>query len=93
MVLKKNECDEIIFVDRFGENTIHIVHCSDTIEEIKEDVATPYIVVEEATNFPRVHLVTDFSEDEALQQIDTYLRESEGVEESHLIGVFEVNLS
>ena len=28
-----------------------------------------------------------------VKAIDTYLRESEGVEESHLIGVFEVNLS
>ena len=92
MTLKENEQNEIIFVDKFGENSIHIIHCSETIEEIKEDVATPYIVAEEATNFARVHLVTDFSEDEALQQVDEYLREKEGLEETHLIAVFEAKI-
>lgn len=91
MTLQENEHNEIVFVDKFGENSIHIIHCSETIEEIKEDVATPYLVAEEATNHARVHLVTDFSEDEALQQVDTYLREEEGVEETHLIGVFEAS--
>jgi len=92
MTLKENKKNEIIFVDKFGENSIHIIHCSKTIEEIKEDSATPYIVAEEATNFPRIHLVTNFSEDEALQQVDEYLREKEGLEETHLIGVFECKI-
>ena len=92
ITLEQNEHNELIFVDKFGENSIHIVHCGDTIEDIKEDVATPYLVVEEATNFARVHLVTDFSEDEALQRVDEYLIEKEGLEESHLIAVFECEI-
>ena len=89
MTLKENEHNELIFIDKFGENSIHIIHCSETLEEIKEDEATPFLVAEEATNFARVHLVTGFSEDEALQQVDEYLREKEGIEETHLIAVFE----
>ena len=91
--LKQNDHNEIVFIDRFdNENTIHLIHCSETLEELKEDVATPYIVAEEATNFVRVHLVTDFSEDEALQQVATYLQEKEGHEEPHLIAVFEAKI-
>ena len=92
MTLKENEHNELVFIDKFGENSIHIIHCSDNLEDLKEDVATPYLVAEEATNFARVHLVTDFSEDEALQQVDEYLREKEGIEETHLIGVFECEI-
>ena len=86
----QNEHNEIELISKWGRETIHLIHCSETIEEIREDVATPYIVAEESTNFARLHLVTDFSEDEALQQVDTYLREVEGEEESHLITVFKV---
>ena len=68
-----------------------IIHCSDTIEEIKEDVEAHYVVVEKAGNFVRLHLVTDFSEDEALLQVDEYLREKEGDEESHLITAIKVS--
>ena len=76
MKLKENEHGELIFIDRFNtENAIHFIHCSETLAEIKEDSATPYIVAEECTNYARIHLVTDFSEDEALQQVDEYLRE------------------
>ena len=92
MTLKENEHNELVFIDKFGENSIHIIHCSDNLEDLKEDVATPYLVAEEATNFARVNLVTDFSEDEALQQVDEYLREKEGIEETHLIGVFECEI-
>lgn len=87
--IETNKKDELVAVGNFGEEAIHLVHCGETVEELKEDVATPYIVAEEASNFARVHLVTDFSEDEALQQVDEYLREKEGIEETHLIGVFE----
>jgi hypothetical protein len=87
--IKTNSNNELVAIGRLGEETIHIVHCAETIEDLKDDVATPYIVAEECTNFARVHLVTNFSEDEALQQVDEYLREKEGVEETHLIGVFE----
>lgn len=88
--LKTNDKNELVAVGKFGDEKIHLIHCSETIEELKEDVATPYLVAEECTNFARLNLVTDFSEDEALQQVDEYLREKEDVEESHLIGVFEV---
>ncbi len=90
--IKTNSNNKLVVMGRFGEETIHIIHCAETIDELKDDVATPYIVAEECTNFARVHLVTNFSEDEALQQVDEYLREKEGVEETHLIGVFEAEL-
>ena len=77
---------------KFGDSTIDVVHCNETISEIQEDSATPYIVAEECTNFARLHLVTDFSEDEALQQVDTYLREKEDVVETHIIAVIECEL-
>ena len=93
MKLYQNEHNELKFSDKISDdNTIHLIHCAETLEEIKEDVATPYLVAEECTNFARIHLVTDFSEDEALQQIDEYLREKEGEEESHLIGVFKLEI-
>jgi hypothetical protein len=93
MKLYQNEHNELKFSDKFSDdNTIHFIHCAETLDEIKEDVATPYLVAEECTNFARVHLVTDFSEDEALQQVDEYLREKEGEEESHLIGVFKLEI-
>jgi len=74
---------------KYGNEAIHIIHCSETIYDIKEDVAIPFIVAEESGNFARVHLVTDFSANEAMYQVLTYLQENEGVEEPHLIGVFE----
>jgi hypothetical protein len=90
--IKENNKGKLVAIGKFGEETIHLIHCSDTIEELKEDIANIYIVAEECTNFARVHLVTDFSEDEALQQVDEYLREKEGIEETHLIGVFEATI-
>ena len=93
MKLYKNEQNELVFSDEFSnDNAIHLIHCAETLEEIMEDVAKPYLVAEECTNFARIHLVTDFSEDEALQQVDEYLREKEGEEESHLIGVFKLEI-
>lgn len=91
MKITTNENNEIVFKDRFGENTIHFIHCSEDLQEIKEDTAKPYIVAEEFTNFARIHLVTDYSEDEALQQVDEYIRENENTIDSHVIAVFECN--
>lgn len=92
MKLYKNEHNELRFSDKFSDdNAIHLIHCNETLEEIKEDSATPYLVAEECTNFPRIHLVTYFSEDEALQQVDEYLREQEDDKDSHLIGVFKLD--
>ncbi len=88
----QNEHNELQLSTKWGTQTIHLIHCSDTLEEIKQDVANAYIVAEEATNYPRLHLVTDFSDDEALQQVDEYLREQENEQESHLITVFKVEL-
>ena len=93
MKLYQNKHSELVFSDKFGDdNTIHIIHCSDNLEEIKEDVWDAYLVAEECTNYPRLHLLTSPSEDEALQAVDEYLREKEGDEESHLIGVFKLEL-
>tara|TARA_R110000822_G_scaffold306394_1_gene432645 strand:- start:165 stop:446 length:282 start_codon:yes stop_codon:yes gene_type:complete len=90
--IKTNTHNELVAIGKFGEETIHLIHCAETVEELKEDIANIYVVAEECTNFARVHLVTDFSEDQALQQVDEYLREEEGVEETHLIGVFEAKI-
>jgi len=83
---------KIVAVGKYGEETIHLVHCSETIKELKEEVLNLYIVAEECTNFARVHLVADSSEDEALQQVDEYLREKENITETHLIGVFKTEI-
>ena len=93
--IKANEQGKLVAVGEYGEETIHVIHCSETLEELKEDVATPYLLAEQCSNFSRIHLVTDFSEDEALQQLDEYLRENEceGDEYTHLIGVYEVELT
>jgi len=90
--IRTNKHNELIAIGKFDEETIHLVHCSEKIEDLKEDIANLYIVAEECTNFARVHLVSDFSQDEALQQVDEYLREKEGVNESHLIGVFNASV-
>ena len=90
--IKTNNHNELVALGKYGEETLHMVHCAKKIEDLKEGVANLYIVAEECTNFARVHLVSDFSEDEALQQVDEYLREKEGVDESHLIGVFEAEV-
>lgn len=88
----QNEKGQLIAIGKYGNEVIHFVHCSETIEELKDEIANIYLVAEECTNFARLHLVADFSEDEALQQVDEYLREEEEVEESHLIHVTECTL-
>ena len=90
--IKTNNKGKLIAIGKYGEEAIHVIHCSDNEEDLKEDCANIYLVAEECTNFARIHLVTDFSEDEALQQIDEYLRENEDITYSHLIGVFEAKI-
>ena len=92
MILKESNKGKLVVMGKYGEEAIHLIHCNETIEDIKDDCATPYIVAEECTNFARLHLVTDFSEDEALQQVAEYLTEEEEVKEVHLIGVFECEI-
>lgn len=91
--IKENNKNKLVAVGKYGEEIIHVIHCGETITEIKQDFAKPFIIAEECTNSARLHLVTDFSEDEALQQVDEYLREKEEVTETHLIGVFKVDLT
>ena len=90
--LVQNNTGKLMYKSNYGQESIHLIHCGQTIKEIKEDTATPYIVAEEATNFARLHLVTDFSEDEALQQVDEYLKEKEGHNETHLITVIKLKI-
>ena len=87
-----NKKNKLALMGRYGEECIHVVHCSNDINDLKEDCENLYIVAEECTNFAMTHLVTAFSEDEALQQIDEYLRENEEAEDTHLIGVFKAEL-
>ena len=91
-LIEENSFGRLVAVGKYGVMTIHVFHCSENLEDLREDVANLYVVAEECTNYARLHLVTDFSKDEALQQIDEYLREEEGVEETHLIGVFEAKI-
>ena len=74
------------------ENKIHVIHCSETIEEIMEDLYAPYIVYEQVTNFPRLHLVTAWSKDNALQEVYEYLLEKEDDNNPQLISVEEVKV-
>jgi len=76
---------------KYGVETIHLNHTHETLKDFKEDIWSPYMVAEECTNFARVHLVVASSEDHALEQVDEYLREKEGVEETHLIVAAELN--
>ena len=90
--LTEDNNGKLMYKSNYGNETIHLIHCSETIAEIKKDFAYPYIVAEEVSNFARLHLVTDSSEDEALKQVDEYLRECEGHEEPHLITVIKIKL-
>ena len=93
MKLITNEHNELRFVDRFSDdNTIHLVHCADNLEDIMEDVWSPFIVAEECTNFPRIHLVTAPNEDVAVQDVAEYLQEVEHVSEPHIIAVFKLEI-
>jgi hypothetical protein len=103
MQITVNEKGKLVYLDDSGENAIHHVHCSEVLEDLFDDVCEPYIVFQQCTNFPFVHLVTDFSEDEALQQVATYLTENaiadedeesedEETESYQLISVHEAEL-
>jgi len=99
------ENGKLKFKGKYGNECIHVIHCVENLKELKEDVATPYIVAEEFSNYPRIHLITSWSEDEALQSIDEYIREKEWTIEdheeaqknddynTHLIGAFECELN
>ena len=86
--LTTNSHDELIAIGMYNNEKIHITHCANTLETLRKEVKNIYMVAEEASNL-RVHLVVDSSEDKALQQIDLYMKEKEGVSETHLIGAFE----
>lgn len=93
MKLVQNEHSELRFTDKFSDdNSIHLVHCADNLEDIKEDVWEPYIVAEECTNFARIHLVTAPNEDVAAQDVAQYLQEAEHVSEPHIIAVFKLEI-
>jgi len=93
MKLIQNIHGELRFTDKFSDdNTIHLVHCANNLEDIKEDVWSPYIVAEECTNFARIHLVTAPNEDVAAQDVAEYLQEKEGEDEPHIIAVFKLEL-
>jgi len=91
MKLKANFDGSLYIETKLGHEKPHIIHCSESLYEIKQDSAKPYLVAEECTNFPRLHLLTSWSEDEALQDIATYLQEQEQEYEPQLIAVFKLN--
>jgi hypothetical protein len=88
----KAKFDGSLYIEtKLGHEPPHVIHCSESLFEIKQDSAEPYLVAEECTNWARLHLLTSWSEDEALQDIATYLQEEEEIEEPHLIAVFKLN--
>ena len=91
MKLKTNFDGSLYIETKLGHEKPHVIHCSDSLYEIKQDTASPYLVAEECTNFPRLHLLTSWSEDEALQDVATYLQEKEEENEPQLIAVFKLN--
>ena len=91
MKLKANFDGSLYIETKLGHERPHVIHCNESLFEIKQDSAEPYLVAEECTNFPRLHLLTSWSEDEALQDVATYLQEEEETEEPHLIAVFKLN--
>ena len=76
---------------KHGHERPNVIHCSDSLYQIKQDSATPYLVAEECTNFARLHLLTSWSEDEALQDVATYLQEQEQHKEPHIIAVYKLS--
>ncbi len=91
MKLKANFDSSLYIETKLGHERPHVIHCSESLYEIKQDSAEPYLVAEEAGNFARLHLLTSWSEDEALQDVATYLQEKEQHEHPHLVAVFKLN--
>lgn len=92
--MKLKEFNGRLYIEtRLGNEYPHLIHCSESLYDIKQDSASPYLVAEEAGNFARLHLLTSWSEDEALQDIAEYLTEKEEHEpdQLHLIGVYKLN--
>jgi len=83
----------LMIQSKYGDEPVHMNHTHDTLEDFQDDIWSPYMVAEECTNHARVHLVTASSEYHALEQVDEYLREKEGVEETHLIIAEKLDLS
>ena len=89
--MKLKEFNGSLYIEtKLGNEYPHLIHCGESLYDIKQDSAHPYLVAEECTNFPRLHLLTSWSEDEALQDIAEYLQEKEGEEEPYLIAVFKL---
>tara|TARA_R110000764_G_scaffold226667_1_gene316501 strand:- start:282 stop:560 length:279 start_codon:yes stop_codon:yes gene_type:complete len=73
-----------------GHERPHLIHCSESLYQIKQDSAAPYMVAEESGNFARLHLLTSWSEEEAAQEVANYLQEKEQREHPHIIAVFKL---
>lgn len=91
MKLKSDFKGRLYIETRLGNEYPHLIHCGESLYDIKQDSAKPYLVAEEAGNFARLHLLTSWSEDEALQEIADYLREEEAEQDPHLIAVYKLN--
>ena len=90
--MKLKEFNGSLYIEtKLGNEKPHVIHCGESLYNIKQDSAEPYLVAEECTNFPRLHLLTSWSEDEALQEVAEYLQEKEGEEEPHIIAVYKLN--
>lgn len=74
----------------YDTQIVHVNHTHDNIEDLKEDSYDTFLVYENCSNFAKTHLVSEDSEDSALEFVYDYLIESESLdceEEIQLIGV------
>ena len=83
----------LMIQSKYGEDAIHTNHTYDTLKDLRDDIWAPYMVVEVCTNYARTHLITASSEDHALEQVNEYLWEKEGILEPHLIIAEKLDLS
>ncbi len=91
MKLKEDSKGRLYVETKHGNEYPHLIHCADSLEDIKKDSFITYLVAEECTNHARLHLLTEWSKASALDTISIYLREMEGHEDPHLIEVFKLD--
>ena len=73
--------NKLMVSDELRNETLHVIHCSKKLSEIKEECKNydlkPYMVGEYFSNFPRLHLILSYSENEALQEVDEIIRDED----------------
>lgn len=85
-----NDLGFICLESKYGSEEIHINHCDEfDLKELSQDMANLYVIVEECANFPVLHLVSAFTECDAISII---VEDLNTPDEFHLIDCFEVTV-